>query len=155
MTLPTVTIHIIAADGPWRTPEQALSGSRATAAISVPVDAAPSPALLRAVADAARDIVVARASTLPGSSGVGAAPRSPDVLLDRLHALVDRLEGDELRVAATVLERLDVGRERYGVLDVRGGRRWLREALEELIDAPLYVACALVEEALREEEETP
>jgi len=147
MTGPTITIHIIAADGPWRTPEQALSGSRATAAISVPVDAAPSPALLRAVADAARDIVAARASTLPGSSGVGQAPRAPDALLDRLRAILDRLEGDELAVAAMVLERLDVGRERYGVLDVRGGRRWRREALEEMVDGAVYMSCALVEGA--------
>lgn len=45
---------------------------------------------------------------------------------------------DELRVLDRVLQRLELGRERYGLLDLRVPRDWDRERGEELLDAVIY-----------------
>ena len=49
---------------------------------------------------------------------------------------------DELRVIGVVLARLELGRQRYGYLDLNRDRRdWKREEAEEHIDAAVYRAC--------------
>lgn len=45
---------------------------------------------------------------------------------------------DETRVVCRVLQRLELGRQRYGELDLRKPRDWHKERGEELIDAVLY-----------------
>lgn len=47
---------------------------------------------------------------------------------------------DELRVVERITERLELGRVRYGELDLRQPRPWRRELREELLDALIYDA---------------
>lgn len=65
---------------------------------------------------------------------------------DRLnHDLVIRLADcahDELRVLDKLLARLELGRKKYGPLDLGKARDWDREESEELLDARIYQACA-------------
>lgn len=50
---------------------------------------------------------------------------------------------DELRVMDYVLSRLELGRDRYGLLDLeRGDRDWAEEERQEHADAAVYRACA-------------
>lgn len=49
---------------------------------------------------------------------------------------------DELRVIDRVLERLELGRQRYGALDLSVPRNWRRERAEERLDALVYDVCA-------------
>lgn len=54
---------------------------------------------------------------------------------------------DEIRVADRVLARLELGRERYGLLDLAKPRDWRRELREELLDSLVYdVAGELAQE---------
>jgi len=46
-----------------------------------------------------------------------------------------------MRVLDRVLHRLEVGRERYGLLDLSKPRDWRRERFEERLDALVYDAC--------------
>lgn len=48
---------------------------------------------------------------------------------------------DEARVIDALLVRLEIGRERYGHLDLRKARDWDREEAEELLDMRIYQAC--------------
>lgn len=63
---------------------------------------------------------------------------------------------DEVRVIDAILIRLELGRERYGLLDVSRVRDWRKERREELLDVIVYdVARELADEdreraALRE-----
>lgn len=45
---------------------------------------------------------------------------------------------DELRILARILERIELGRQRYGALDLSLPRPWRRELSEELLDAVVY-----------------
>jgi hypothetical protein len=45
---------------------------------------------------------------------------------------------DELRVVDRVLQRLELGRERYGGLDLSRPRNWRKERFEERLDALVY-----------------
>jgi hypothetical protein len=45
---------------------------------------------------------------------------------------------DEVRVIDRVLQRLELGRDRYGALDLSRPREWRRELREELLDALVY-----------------
>jgi hypothetical protein len=66
--------------------------------------------------------------------------------LDRLRELASGLGPDEQAVLLLVAERLTVGRERYGELQIECDRRDFRtEALEEAADRLVYAACALVQ----------
>lgn len=65
---------------------------------------------------------------------------------DLAEQLVGRLAGDELDVIGVVVERLQLGREIYGQLDVAtDGRDFRAEARDEGIDRLIYEAA----EALR------
>ena len=65
--------------------------------------------------------------------------------LDHLLSLASGLGPDEQAVLLIVAERLTVGRQRYGTLDVAtDGRRFGIEALEEAADGLVYAACALM-----------
>ena len=58
---------------------------------------------------------------------------------------VERCEADEKAIVIELLKRLDTGREQYGPWDVMNDERdYLQEALEEILDALLYIAAALV-----------
>jgi len=57
---------------------------------------------------------------------------------------------DELRVIDRILTRLEIGRERYGELDLSRPRDWRREHREELLDALVY---DVAEELAREDQE--
>jgi len=61
----------------------------------------------------------------------------------RRHALCSL---DELRVLDLQLTRLELGRERYGHLDLSSRRDWAKEEAEEHIDAAFYRACAILVE---------
>lgn len=52
-------------------------------------------------------------------------------------------EGDEGELLELLAERLRLGRERYGPLDV-ATKRGLDEAVEELLDAALYLGMELL-----------
>lgn len=59
----------------------------------------------------------------------------------RIEFALAELGADELRVAELVVQRLALGQERYGLLDIARDRRdWRKEALEEHIDAVIYTA---------------
>ncbi len=45
---------------------------------------------------------------------------------------------DESRVVDRVLQRLELGRERYGGLDLSKPRNWRKERFEERLDALVY-----------------
>jgi hypothetical protein len=52
---------------------------------------------------------------------------------------------DEQAVGALVRERLALGRKAYGPLELAGDSRdFEAEAVEELLDATVYLACALI-----------
>ena len=51
---------------------------------------------------------------------------------------------DELRVLDVLLGRLELGRERYGHLDLTKPRDWNREEAEEYADAAIYRACGVL-----------
>ena len=69
---------------------------------------------------------------------------------DREHFLAivvgaSKLSGDELRVAKLLVDRLTLGRERYGELRLSTDRRdWLREAADEALDLAVYGAIRAV-----------
>jgi hypothetical protein len=73
--------------------------------------------------------------------------------------LVRRLasaSNDELRVIDRVLARLELGRERYGLLDLARPRDWRRERAEERLDALVYDVCEelVLEDGARASERT-
>ena len=51
---------------------------------------------------------------------------------------------DELRVIDQLLVRLELGRDRYGHLDLSRARDWEREEAEELLDMQVYRACMVL-----------
>jgi len=67
----------------------------------------------------------------------------------------DRFRGDEAAVLGLVRERLELGRMRYGDLDLmRDQRDRLVEGLEEALDLSIYLAAELLRlRRLREETE--
>jgi hypothetical protein len=56
---------------------------------------------------------------------------------------------DELRVLDALLERIELGRDRYGFLDLARARDWDREQAEELLDVQVYRAVGRVLEKSR------
>lgn len=66
-------------------------------------------------------------------------------MAERLCELAAELGRDELAVLVLVAERLAAGRKRYGNLDLSTDARNFRmEALEEIADALVYSAAALM-----------
>jgi hypothetical protein len=59
---------------------------------------------------------------------------------DRLAALPD----DERAILETLLDRIEEGRQRYGIWNVDDGREYPAETLDEVIDALHYCAAGLV-----------
>ena len=67
-------------------------------------------------------------------------------LLRELLAVAHQLGEDELRVLMLIAKRLRAGRETYGELDLERDRRdFPREALDEVADALVYVACGFLQ----------
>lgn len=65
--------------------------------------------------------------------------RDRPVIGPLLGVLLGGLAGDELDVVGLVVERLQLGREAYGQLDVAtDGRNWAKEAREEAVDQLIY-----------------
>ncbi len=63
-----------------------------------------------------------------------------------LGARLARCSYDELRVIDKLLGRLELGRDRYGHLDLSRDRRdFKREEAEEHLDAAVYRACDALE----------
>lgn len=62
-------------------------------------------------------------------------------LMRSLAKRLPRAAPDELRVIERVLGRLEVGRARYGELDLSKPRDWRRERCEERLDALVYDVC--------------
>jgi len=60
---------------------------------------------------------------------------------------------DELRVIDRLFARLELGRDRYGKLDITRPREWRRELGEELLDAVIYdtIETIAAEDAQHEE----
>lgn len=80
--------------------------------------------------------------------------RAPTTTLDRrLHRLLLAAAGlgdDEIEVLTLIATRLAEGTRIYGRLHLdRDSRDFQHEALEEVTDALVYVAAALVQRALR------
>lgn len=63
-----------------------------------------------------------------------------DALARNLAARLLLCNLDELRVLDVLLGRLELGRERYGFLDLSKARDWDHEEAEELLDARIYRA---------------
>jgi hypothetical protein len=55
-----------------------------------------------------------------------------------------RIDGDEAAILKLLADRLDAGRRVYGPWSVVDGRRYPREALEEVLDALAYCGAELV-----------
>ncbi len=62
----------------------------------------------------------------------------------QLGARLGALNSDEHSIALKILDRLEEGRREYGPWDVRDGRDYVNEALEEAIDGFVYCAAGLV-----------
>jgi hypothetical protein len=64
---------------------------------------------------------------------------------------IGKLGDDELRVAAWVIKRLLIGKEKYGGLKLATDNRghsnvgWGHEATEEILDAFVYLGCRAVQ----------
>ena len=66
-------------------------------------------------------------------------------MAERLAEICAEVGTDELRVLLLVAERLATGRRRYGRFDLATDRRdFTHESLEEIADALVYAACALM-----------
>ena len=75
--------------------------------------------------------------------------KSPrDRLLDDIVSRLHDCSHDELLVLGEMLGRLELGRRRYGFLDLTKARDWDREAAEELLDMSIYRACATLAERM-------
>ncbi len=57
---------------------------------------------------------------------------------------------DELLVLDLLLQRLELGRNSYGFLDLAKTRDWSHEEAEELLDARIYQACDVIQRRSRE-----
>jgi len=84
----------------------------------------------------------------PGRLAGDRANSNPELDSDRCDALRRSIGArllasswDELRVVDTLLGRLELGRDRYGFLDLAKSRDWEREEAEEHLDAAVYRAC--------------
>lgn len=65
-----------------------------------------------------------------------------DELRADLEARLELCAYDELRVVSKILGRLELGRQRYGYLDLaRDRRNYKREEAEEHLDGAVYRAC--------------
>jgi hypothetical protein len=76
-------------------------------------------------------------------------------LLDSLKQRLLVCSPDELRVLDVLLKRLELGRERYGLLDLSKPRNWKKEKAEEDLDSAIYEAADILskEDELRERAE--
>lgn len=63
-------------------------------------------------------------------------------LVRSLSSRLPAIEFDALRVIDRVVQRLELGRERHGELDLSKPRDWQRERFEERLDALVYDVCA-------------
>lgn len=73
-----------------------------------------------------------------------------DELRDDLEARLELCAYDELRVVSKILGRLELGRSRYGYLDLaRDTRDYKREEAEEHLDGAVYRACDELDRADR------
>ena len=63
---------------------------------------------------------------------------------NEIQMLLDRFEGDEKVIFVELLRRLDRGRAQYGPWNITDSRNYAQEALEEVLDALLYIAAELV-----------
>jgi len=88
----------------------------------------------------ARAIVDALAAFLLGDSGdAPVTGREATIIVIGEH--LEQCSDDELRIVGAVCKRLEIGRERYGRLELETDRRdWPRELGEELLDAVIYAA---------------
>jgi hypothetical protein len=68
----------------------------------------------------------------------------------RVHERWQEMPSDEQRVLGLLWDRLDQGRSTYGAWNLTDGRRYPREALEEVLDGLHYCAAALVNLAREE-----
>ena len=71
-------------------------------------------------------------------------PEQRDAIERDINHLLVACSADELRVLDLLLARLELGRRRYGHLDLARVREWDREEAEELLDARIYQACAIL-----------
>ena len=70
---------------------------------------------------------------------------SKDMDREELLTIWQNLNDNERSVAAMVLRRIYNGRVEYGAWQPGDGRDNVAEALEEMVDAPIYIAMRLVE----------
>ncbi len=87
--------------------------------------------------------VVARAREVHPISNPDSTRR--DALARSIAARLLGCNHDELRVLDLLLGRLELGRDRYGFLDLSKPREWKIEEAEELLDARIYQACDLIQ----------
>jgi hypothetical protein len=65
---------------------------------------------------------------------------------EKLHAMIEDLEEDELTIAHKVLSRLVLGHDAYGAWQIEDDPRdYTAEALEEVVDALHYCIAAIVQ----------
>lgn len=71
---------------------------------------------------------------------------------EKLTQLAEQLGPDEQAVLVLVAERLNMGRERYGILKIESDpRNFTVEAVEECIDGLAYATIALIKNQRRAE----
>ena len=62
----------------------------------------------------------------------------------KIQKQISKLKGDEKSILSELLERLEMGRRRYGPWNINDNRNHEQEALEEVLDALFYIAAKLV-----------
>lgn len=96
----------------------------------------------------------AAAEALAERQRIPAAEVNTDRCAERRGDLRLRLELcslDELRVIGVLLARLELGRQRYGYLDLARDRRdFKRERAEEYVDLAIYDACDELDRAAKD-----
>lgn len=87
------------------------------------------------------------AAALDGSAaGVGRTGGSWTTMRKELEGLLDRFSPSELYAVLFVARRLQMGREKYGILNPMDGRDWSLMKAEELADALVYESCIEMQE---------
>lgn len=71
--------------------------------------------------------------------------------LERIVRCALRLQGDDLELLACLAERIKIGESCYGTMQIdRDPRNFVQEATEEILDATIYLAAALLRKERRE-----
>lgn len=67
--------------------------------------------------------------------------------VDRALAITANLEEDAIQVIEAIAERLRIGQERHGLLNIDRKQDWLADGIEELLDGTVYFTAEAIKKA--------